>query len=344
MKRLLVICGPTATGKTQLAIFLARLLDGEVVSADSRQVYKGLDIGTGKDLPVGAKFFPKDSKFGKKDLGFYEVKGIKVWGYDLVEPNEEFSVSNFVKIAEKIIEDIYCRGKIPVLVGGTGLYIKALVDGISTLDIPKNEKLRRFLQKKSVEKLFEILVSLDPTKAFSMNNSDRKNPRRLVRAIEVAKWKLKQKKEKEKELEKKLDVLFIGLVAAKDVLEGRIRERIKRRLRKGLEKEIKNLIERGIGWNFQAMQSIGYRQWRNYFDLLLDKSGKAKILGRDLKLIKLKQEAIKKWMSAEKRYAREQLAWFRKDERINWFDITDRDWRKKVEKLVRKWHNKIKAK
>ena len=133
MNKLLVICGPTSTGKTTLAIALAKKFNGELISTDSRQVYKGMDIGTGKDLPEGAKFkLPWFQKYG-----YYEVGGTKIWGYDLADPRHEFSVAQYIKFAERIISDVLKRGKSPVLVGGTGLYIRGVVDGIATAGVPK---------------------------------------------------------------------------------------------------------------------------------------------------------------------------------------------------------------
>ena len=203
MKKLLVICGPTATGKTRLALHLGKKLNAELVSADSRQVYKWMNIGTGKDLPKDSRFKIQDSRSG----GYYLVGGVKIWGYDLVEPTEEFSVGKYVKIARKIIKDIWKSrqklthsggqgGKLPILVGGTGLYIKGVVDGIPTAAISKSKALRKTLEGKKSDELFELLAQLDPVRAASMNASDRKNPRRLIRAIEVASAKVKSQKSK----------------------------------------------------------------------------------------------------------------------------------------------------
>src|SRR5687767_6639381 len=125
MKKLLVICGPTATGKSSLAFKLARKFNGELISADSRQVYIGMDIGTGKEWG----------------------EGVEIWGYDLVDPDKEFSVAQYLRFATKKISDIEKRGKLPILVGGTGLYIKGVVDGIPTVDVPRNKKLREILEK-----------------------------------------------------------------------------------------------------------------------------------------------------------------------------------------------------
>lgn len=328
MKKLLVVCGPTATGKTGLALHLAKEFNGEVVSADSRQVYKHLDVGTGKDLPKKAIFKVQSLKLP----GHYEIEGVKVWGYDLVSPKKEFSVGQYLKVASKIIENIWLRKKLPILVGGAGLYIKGIVEGIPTASIPKNKTIRKSLRRKSVEELFDILAQMAPIRAGSMNISDRKNPRRLVRAIEVAQWKLKSgsKTKVEKDgLGSQVPTLFIGLTAPKDYLYQRIKKRVKTRLRRGVESEIKKLLENGVSWKDQSIDSLGYKQWRGYFE--------SQSAGQRRKMAK--EKVIKKWEREEYRYAKRQITWFKKDKRINWFDIKDNHWQKSVEKLVKKWYS-----
>lgn len=329
MKKLLVICGPTATGKTNLALRLAssigrsssgrKKFKGELVSADSRQVYVGMDIGTGKDLP-------KNSKFQKSKTpsigGFYEVDGVKIWGYDLVDPKEGFSVAQYLKIAEKMIEDIWKREKLPILVGGTGLYIKGVVDGIATVTIPRNVVLRKYLEEKNAKELFEMLATLDPIKAGSMNLSDRKNPRRLIRAIEIADRKIKSKGGKDRKLLAD-DVLIIGLISPNKVLNGKIDKRVDKRIKQGFEDEIRALFKKGLSWDKQSMTSLGYRQWRDFIEGLATKD-----------------EVLEKWKREEKKYAKRQITWFKKDKRINWFDITKKGWEKEVEKLVKEWYKK----
>lgn len=314
MDKLLVICGQTGTGKTSLAFYLADIFDGELVSADSRQVYKKLDIGTGKDLLKGSRFDRR---------GFYDVGGIKIWGYDLVGPRQDFSVGRYLKFAKRATRDILKREKLPILVGGTGLYIKGVVDGIPTAFVPKNDSLRKNLEGKSPSELFEILAQLDPIKAGSMNSSDRANPRRLVRAIEIAQWKMDLGRRPPGLLARreKRDILFIGLKASKEIISEKIDKRVDKRVKQGLEKEIKNLLSSGVSWNHQSMSSLGYRQWKNYFEGL-----------------KTRNEVFEDWKKEEKRYARRQLTWFKKDRRINWFDSSQKNYTKKVEKLVEKWY------
>lgn len=330
-QKLLVVCGPTATGKTKLALNLAKLLvsnpkvhsEEEVVSADSRQVYKGMDIGTGKGLPKGTEFKISDLKFRNKNVGYYEIDGVKIWGYDLVNPKEAFSVAQYTEIADKILTNIWERHKLPILVGGTGLYIKSLVSGIETIYIPQNVSLRRSLGKRSATELFEILAQLDPVKAGSLNTSDSKNPRRLVRAIEIAQWRLKRIKHKKSYQKRNVDSIFIGLYAPKQVLETRIKKRIQERLKKGIEDEIKRLLKSKVNWEDHAMQSLAYKEWKEYF------AGS-----------KTKEEVIQKWETDEINYAKRQMTWFKTNINIHWFDITNVGYLKEVEKLVKEWYIK----
>jgi len=314
MKRLLVICGPTATGKTSLAINLAKKYRGELVSADSRQVYRGLNIGTGKDIPKGSKWHPE---------GFWETRGgIKIWGLDLVSPKQKFSVAQYQDRVEKIIANIHKRKNLPILVGGTGLYIKAVVDGIKTANIPPNYPLRNKLKKKSTEKLFEILFELSPSKAVSLNTSDKKNPRRLIRAIEISKSS-KSSLSHQIFTNKNTPTLFIGLIAPKEILFKNIEKRVQKRLKKGILQEINLLLKKGVSWEDQSMQALGYRQFRKYFE------GKVGLT-----------EAIENWIKEEKNYAKRQITWFKRDPRIKWFNVSDPNFTRKVEEEVSSWHNK----
>lgn len=304
MKKLLVICGPTASGKTALAVNLAKKLGGEIISADSRQVYKGMDIGTGKDL----REIPKWAK---------------IWGYNLADPKNGFSVGQYIKIARTIIENIWARDKLPILVGGTGLYIKGVVDGIPTALVPKNKNLRKNLGKKGADELFEILAQQDPIRAASLNASDKKNPRRLIRAIEIAQRKLQTGGELDKSfVPKDYSTLFIGLTAPKEYLSGKIDERVEARVEAGVEEEIRKLLERGVSWEDQAMTALGYRQWKEYFD-----KGKTK------------EKVISEWKNEERKYAKRQIRWFKRDRRIKWFDISKPDWTDSVEKLAKIWYD-----
>ena len=173
---MLVLYGPTVTGKTDLAIKLAQKYKGQLISADSRQVYKGLDIGTGK---VGF-----NSNVEKHD-DYWIVDGVKINGFDLIGSGENFSVADFVKFASTTMIRIIEVNKLPIVVGGTGFYIKSYLYGIDTLGIPADLKLRQKLEELSVSHLYQKLLKIDPHRTRLMNDSDRQNPRRLIRAIEV---------------------------------------------------------------------------------------------------------------------------------------------------------------
>jgi len=306
MKKLLIVCGPTATGKTELALKLSGIIGGEIISADSRQVYKGMNIGTGKDM----------DKVGK------------VLGYDLALPTEEFSVAAYMKFAGKAIKSLWEKGKIPILVGGTGLYIKAVVDGIGTSEVPRNETLRKNLETKGVDELFDILASDDPLRAAGMNSSDMKNPRRLIRAIEIAIGGIESKGKKHGNTEGvNADTLFIGLTAPKEYLDTRISKRVGKRIFQGIEREIDTLLKRGVTWDMQSMYSLGYRQFRGYFEE-----------GESI------DRVVESWVREEQKYAKRQMVWFKKDKRINWFEVNDPEYSKKVEEMVKNWYTRANAK
>ena len=322
MKKLLIICGPTATGKTRLALYLAKVFSGELVSADSRQVYKRMDIGTGKELSSGSKHIRGKGKLP----GYYLVNGIKIWGYDLVEPKEGFSVGEYLRITGKVMADIYKRGFLPILVGGTGLYIKAQVDGLETTGVPRDDMLRKTLKSRSIDDLYNHLGQLDSVKAASLNVSDRKNPRRLVRAIEVAQWKIKHKNKKTTNDEscKRVDPLFIGLKASNTIIDNIIKARVYKRIDQGFKEEVRKIVKGGLSWDSQAMDSLGYKQWQPYF------------LGKEVKEV-----STDAWVRAERAYAKRQMTWFKKDKRINWFDITSTTLIDDVEKLVKRWYKDL---
>ncbi|MEK7526723.1 MAG: tRNA (adenosine(37)-N6)-dimethylallyltransferase MiaA [Patescibacteria group bacterium] len=295
MQKLLIVCGPTGTGKTNLALTLAKKFNGEIVSADSRQVYKELNIGTGKDLP----------------------QGIKIWGYDLVDPKQKFSVSEYENIINNVIEDISNRNKLPILTGGTGLYIKSIVDGIGTASIAPNLNLRATLEGKTPPELFDILAQFDSLKAASMNQSDRVNPRRLVRAIEVAESGVKITQRNKP----KYDSLFIGLTRPQELVKNQIEKRVQERFKQGIVEEIKNLLKDGVTWDDQSMSSMGYKEWKDYF--------------ADTKEVK---EVLKEWVQNEIAYVKRQMVWFKKDKRIFWFDVSGLNYQEKLEKMVKKWY------
>lgn len=268
MNKIIVITGPTGVGKTKLGVALAREFNGEIISADSRQVYKYMDIGTGKDL----------AEYGE----------IKVWGIDLVNPDESFSVAQWRKYAEEKIKDIWERGKLPIVVGGTGLYIKELLFPSQTLLIPPNRRLRTELLSASVIELQNKLQKADSDKWDRMNNSDRNNPRRLLRAIEVA-WYVRHNDRYIQPTITNLDSLIIGLTAPIKELARRIDQRVEERMRAGMEAEKERLAEMGY-----FPDAIGY-----------------------------KEKNPEEWKIHERQYAKRQMTYLAKLPGIKWYIISD---------------------
>lgn len=327
----MVICGPTATGKTRLALKLAKKYRAELVSADSRQVYQGMDIGTGKDLPKSCVFKPepKIAVAGKDfKIGYYEVKGIKLWLLDIVKPDYLFNVADYQKCGLAVLTDIWSRGKLPILVGGTGFYIKSLTTGFETLEIKPDWELRKTLEKFSILDLQKKLQGIDQEKFNSLNQSDKQNPRRLIRAIEVS-YSLKGKKPETKV--GKINVLYLGLTQSLSKLYKKIDQRVELRLENGLENEIKNLLKMGFSWQNSALsRTLAYSQWRDYFEKT-----------------KSKAEIIQQWKYDEHAYARRQMTWFRKVfSQVGgyWFDKNQNSWQEKLENRLDSWYSKSDAK
>ena len=309
---LVIVCGPTATGKTAYALKLAKEKNGELINVDSRQVYKYLDIGTGKDLPSKSKFQIKNDKLQTNSnnqlqnytIGYYMINNVPLWLYDVVTPNQQFSAFEYAVIARLVINDVWKRDKLPILVGGSGLYINAVVDGFTIGALP-DWNLRNRLNNEPVEKLQERLNALDHEKFEQMNKSDRNNPRRLVRAIEIAGYMktLKHENMKTKPLQQPLteNVQFIGLTLPNKELYRRIDARVEERMRSGMINEINQVVKIGYTWDDPGLNTLGYKQLKPYFE-------KRETL----------EESVQKWQYAEHAYARRQKTWFKKDKRIVW--------------------------
>lgn len=253
----IVIFGPTVTGKTSLAIKLAKKFNGEIISADSRQVYKNLDIGTGK-----VSF---DSKTEKHD-NYWIVEGVKIHGFDIALPGQSFSVANFLDFTTKAIKNIEKQNKIPIIAGGTGFYIKSLLYGIDSIGISANQKLRKSLEKEKAEELYKKLEILNPTRAQSMNASDRANPRRLIRAIEIASHKSTFNKPtinyQPLVLTKEgstINYLIIGLTAPNNYLYQKADKWLNLRIKKGLFEEVKSLLEKKVNPNWLISLGLEYK-------------------------------------------------------------------------------------
>lgn len=314
-RKLLIICGPTATGKTDLGIAMARKFNGEIVSCDSRQVYKWMDVGTGKDLPAGFEFQASNLIIDGKRIPYYTDGDIRVWGYDLVTPDYDFSVKEYIDIAKLVIEDIYKRDKLPILVGGTGLYMDNLVDLGNLINVPRNLKLREELSKKSSKDLFELLLARFPDVAKSMNDSDRANKRRLIRKLEILEHGGVELKSKKMEFK---DILWIGLSAEREELSKRIEERVDKRVKIGFEKEVEFLLRKGY-FKDAPFRTLGYKQWGKYLEGEMTR-----------------ENAISEWKKEERAYAKRQNTWFRRNKKIVWFNVGAADFYFQVEEAIKK--------
>ncbi|MBI4810144.1 MAG: tRNA (adenosine(37)-N6)-dimethylallyltransferase MiaA [Ignavibacteriales bacterium] len=284
--QLLVLVGPTASGKTPISLSIAERLNGEIISADSRQVYKFMDIGTAKPT---------------RD----ERKRVRHYFVDEILPDREFNAGEFGKKGRLIIDEIIQRGKTPIVVGGSGLYIQALVDGFfdgPSADQTIRHQLTQRMKEIGAEKLLEELKRIDPIAAASMLPS---NTRRIIRALEVYKITGMPISELHKSrFTINFSAVFVGLHWERQELYERINRRVDYMLEKGLIDEVKNLQERGYSSGLNALQTVGYKE---VFDYLQGKNNYMRMV-----------ELIKQ---NSRRYAKRQLTWFKRDKRIKWFDV-----------------------
>lgn len=300
MNKILIVCGQTATGKTNIALHLTKVLPAEIISADSRQVYKSMDIGTGKDKP----------------------KHIKIWGYDLVAPSENFSVAHFYQYAWKLIKKFWQQNKLPIIVGGTGQYLNCLINPPASIYIKPNYELRQKLNGLTIKELQEKLKKIDTHKWQRMNHSDQHNPRRLIRALEIASSQKGVSFPQERILLKgSSQVFLVGLTAPLPQLDQRINQRVLTRAKHDMTKEVETLIKKYLNWELPAFSATGYKQWRDYLE------GKT-----------TKAQAISLWQTSERQYARRQMTWFKKQPGINWFDITTSNWQTALVDIVKNWY------
>ena len=317
----LLIYGPTATGKTALAIKLAKKFNGELISADSRQVYKGLDIGTGK-----VNFSSKVEKHNN----FWLVDGVKIHGFDIIQPGISFSAANFVTHTHTLIIRIIKEKKIPIIVGGTGFYIKSLINGFDSVGIPPDPKLRKELEKLSVSRLYKKLLNLDHIRAKSMNQSDKNNPRRLVRAIEIEIFNKKHETKNNKRKQTTYNIqdtkyLLIGLTAPNQYLYQKADSWLNQRLKKSMIEEIQNLISQKVSISWLENLGLEYHWLTRYLVGNIQK---------DVAIARLKGD-IHSFIRRQKTYFKQ----FGKNN-LSLFDISQKDWQIKLEKKVSLWYIK----
>jgi tRNA dimethylallyltransferase len=302
---LVVIAGPTAVGKSEIAVELALRLNGEIISADSVQVYKYFNIGTAKLSPE-------------------EQKGVPHHLLDLLDPDEQFSVADFQKLARQKIQEVHERGKLPLLVGGTGLYIQAVIDPYEFPEMKGQREIRETLRALWADgkdrELYQKLQELDPAAANRIHPNDF---RRIARALEVyylsgkpiSSYSYQRDGDDAQNL---YDLVMVGLTRHRSELYKRINKRVEKMFAEGLIQEVQSLLEKGYSPKLKPFEALGYKQAIKYLDGAYDLP-----------------TAIKETQKRTRNYAKRQLTWFRRDQRIHWFLLREEvNCRKVVETIV----------
>ena len=298
--KLLIISGPTATGKTDLAVKIAKKYNGELVSGDSCQIYKGMDIGTGKDQP--------------EETPIHLI--------DIITPGQKFSVADFQKVALKTIKEIQSRNKLPILVGCSGFYIDSVINpNYNTFSIKPNKFLRFILNRFSVKTLQKIYKFLDPQNFSKLNHSDVNNHYRLSRKIEIKLFS-KNLRSTIYDLQSEFNTFHISLTAPLDFLYKRIDARVQKRIDIGFLNELKTLLKK-YKWSDPGMQIAAYQCLKPYFE------NKNNL-----------NDCLQKWSYAEHSDARRQSCWFKSRSNIYFFDITKKDFQKDINSKITKWYTK----
>ena len=293
MIKVIVIAGPTASGKTSTSIKIAKELNGEIISADSMQVYKEMNIGTAKP-------------------SMEERDGVMHYLMDIVSPDELYNVTMYKKMAEEAIEEILAKGKVPIIVGGTGLYISTLINGIEFSEVQEDTEYRNEMQALAESKgpnyLHDMLREVDPVAADSI---DMNNIRRVIRALEIYKvtGKTKTQLDEESRKETKYDYMVYGIETPREKLYDRINLRVDKMLEEGLIEEVKSLLEK-YELSKTALQGLGYKEVKAYLEEQISYEEMVEVLKMETR-----------------RYAKRQLTWFRREDKIKWYsldEITDK--------------------
>lgn len=288
-EKLVVILGPTAVGKTKISIQLAKRFSGEIISGDSMQIYRGMDIGTAK-------------------ITKEEMEGIPHHLIDIKNPDESFSAYEFQQLVRKKIKEITERNNLPMIVGGTGLYIQSVIYDYQFVDHSRDEKIRKKLyerlEKEGIDPLYDELKNIDPIGAETIHPN---NERRVIRALEIYYTTGETITERKAKQQRDLlyDVKLVGLTMERDVLYERINKRVDEMIRQGLVNEAKAFYDQGLR-NVQSIQAIGYKELFDYFD------GKTTL-----------EEAIELIKKNTRNFAKRQLTWFRNKMDVEWFNMTD---------------------
>lgn len=288
--KVIVICGPTASGKTKLSIEVAKKVNGEIVSADSMQIYKDMDIGTAKPTAE-------------------EMQGIKHYLLDFVSPDKRYSVAEYKKDAISAIDEIIEKGKVPIVVGGTGLYVNSLIYGIEypdiKIDIEYRNKLDEIAQDEGLDKLYEMAKNIDPEAIKNISKNDKKRICRILEIYNSTGMTKTQQEIESRKNEPKYDYLIFGINIDREKLYDRINKRVDIMMEDGLVDEVKNIMAKYDEFP-TAMQGLGYKEVVEY-----------------LKDEITKENMIEKIKMETRRYAKRQITWFKKCENIKWIDGLD---------------------
>lgn len=304
-KPLVVLTGPTAVGKTELSINLAKQIGGEIISADSMQVYKYMDIGSAKIMPE-------------------EMQGVKHYLIDEFLPEEEFNVVKFKEYANRYMEEIYAKGKVPILVGGTGFYIQAVLYDIDFTENEEDSKLRKqleqFAAEQGTEALHKRLAAVDPEAAQQIHPN---NCKRVIRAIEFFEQtgqRISEHNEKERKKESPYNSVYLVLTDDRQVLYDRINLRVDKMIENGLVKEVQNLKNMGYTKDMVSMQGLGYKEILDVFDGRYTLEEAVEIIKRDTR-----------------HFAKRQLTWFKRERDVIWLDKSqyNRDEKMILEKIIK---------
>ena len=299
-KKVIAVIGPTASGKSAIAIEIANKFNGEIVNMDSMQIYRHMDIGTAKPTKQEMQSAPHHL-------------------FDIVDPAETFSVSEYKTLALEVINDIILRGKVPILTGGTGLYLSSLYYDLDLGGSKRNKKdeLETILENEGKEGLFNVLKGLSAEAAGAVGNT---NSRRMIRAIELLRQGKDIGKFSEAEKNPAFDFLLIGTNRERQLLYDRINQRVDIMLSNGLVKEVKKLVDLySLDDTYQSMKGIGYKEVLNYLNNKENMDDSVEILKRN-----------------SRRYAKRQLTWFRNQyDDVNWFDLSDNVPLAEIESLIK---------
>lgn len=304
------VTGPTATGKTALAINLAKQYNGELVNCDSRQIYKGLDIVSGKDLGLTTGVFHFSRNVDQMSIGYYTIKNhpsIRIWLYDVVELERPFSAYEYRLVSENVIVDILKREKTPIIVGGTYFYMQSLLYGTIDSNGKPDWELRKKLSILTTEELQKMLKSLNPTLFENLNNSEQNNPQRLIRKIEREQSNSSEKSKQKTfaQLYPTEEITVLGIrYSHKDTMRERVNRRVEERITKGAIKEIHSLLKKGVRKTAPGLQAIGCRQIMSYL------KGEGSL-----------QEMKDQWGLKEIQYSKRQLTFMNNNDQIVWKDL-----------------------